>query len=448
MLERSPTLATPIRGFAVRTLAAALAVAAPPLADACPAYVQGKDVLLLGSAPRSSLALFALASGGKSWQALPLQVDPLDENGVLRSPASGAPDLATKPFEANDRLALRREGFGARAVAGAPPLPCRARRVVELRTPGDRPTYAYLAACDGPPSPALAPPLPVRHDAAQRRITAERYDYVYLPNNQLMYKTMTTRDPAGASAPMLASTDAELDLHLDIVNFFTLDLGNDDVESYVSASRIGNVGMLANMDFYLRLLFFKIDLKMATTVGFWGDSAHIPSLVDVPRDGPSMLHPDSGLLYAFKAHAARFDQSRPERTMPNADAKVLLAGPDTAARVGAAYCGATMCTFRLRGTIGPQAFGIDVDIAPELVKMGFFPMWVPDVAAFKKAMGWTDEVDAADVGRVALYINNSGMKQGQYKFDQWLRVGPPESMVESCPQPVTVGELAAFSGGK
>jgi hypothetical protein len=107
------------------------------------------------------------------------------------------------------------------------------------------------------------------------------------------------------------------------------------------------------------------------------------------------------------------------------------------------YCSGDECIFRLRGKVVGESFGLDINVPRDVVARGLFPSWVPSVAKFKKEMDWdSDPKEGADV--VGVYFENGGLLKGQYKLDQWLRIGSEESISSSCPRKVTVGESITF----
>ena len=411
---------------------------ATPTAVACPAYVPAKDLPAQVQGPRGSFRLFARAADGKTghhWTQLPVQVEALDDQGVLLPPpeAKGASHDA-EPITPTDRLILRREGFAARAEDDAPP-PCVAKAMLELKAPTTPPTYAYLASCADHPA---TPPNPVTHFPEAHKLDSLRFNYEYEPNNQLMYRSIKAKGPWGA--PLVAGQDADLAVHFDITDFFTIDFTNRDVESYVVDTETGPVGVAASIDFFLRLLFFKINLHMSTTLGYYADSAHIPTIIDVPLDAPDRLNAGSGMIYSWTPKAASVDQSRPERTMPNADPPRILAGWQKSAKTALPYCSGDRCRFRLRGHIGTDGYGLDVVTPRVMTEHGFYPQWVADVGAFKKAMGWDDDPDDPP-GTVGVYFDNSGLPKGHYLADQWMRIGDEATLDGICPRPVAVGTV-------
>ena len=415
-----------------------------PASMACPAYLGADKVPAATTSLRRQLKLFAVEvapTGERSWVNLPMQVDPLDEKGVLKENPIGK-ELKNLPIEKTDRINLRRENFGFKAVPtdGAP---CATEKAVELQNPENVGKYAYLVQCKNDEKFAKIHSLPVSIDPVLHKITAPQFEYDYQPNNQLMYKNMVAKGKH-PFPPTIAVANSDVNIHLDIRRFFTMDFNNDNVESYVRNNTSGPVGMVGSIDFFLRLLVFKIDLKMATTVGFYKDSGHIPTIVDIPRDAPKMLKPGSGLMYLWTTKAAKFDQSNPAKTMPFIQPKTVLSGWENHAKTGLNYCNGNECVFRLRGKVVGESFGLDINVPRDVVARGFFPSWVPSVAKFKKEMDWdSDPKEGADV--VGVYFENGGLLKGQYKLEQWIRIGSEESISSSCPRKVNVGESISFT---
>jgi len=414
-----------------------------PTGIACPAYLSADKVPSASNSLRRQLKLFAVEvghSGVRNWTNLPMQVDALDRKGILKQNPKGQ-DLKNLAIEETDRINLRRERFSFKAVP-SDGAPCDTDKGLELQNPENLGQYAYLVHCKNDHDFGQIYKNPVRIDPVIHKITAPRFEYDYQPNNQLMYKNMVAKGKHPFQ-PTLAVANSDVNIHLDIRRFFTMNFNNNNVESYVRNKSSGPVGIVGSIDFFLRLLFFKIDLKMATTIGFYEDSGHIPTLVDVPRDAPKMLNPGSGILYLWTTKAAIFDQSKPENTMPIIQPKAVLSGWENHAKTGLTYCDGEECVFRLRGNVVGESFGLDVNIARSEVERGFFPTWVPNVAKFKKEMKWdSNPKDGPDV--VGVYFENAGLLKGQYKLDQWLRIGSAESISTSCPRKVNVGESISF----
>lgn len=412
-------------------------------ASACPAYLNAQALPPSTTGIRRNLKAFVIETkdnGERTWKRVGLQVDPLDENGVLRSEAEGQPALLDQAMTALDRIVIRRESFGAQLQAGDK-APCAAEKAVVLQNPDQKDKFAYLAFCSDAEEFA-AYPAPVTINPTLMKIAGPRFEYDYYPNNQLLYRSLIAKGPQQSD---VAAESADVNIHMDIRRFFTMNFTNKNVESYVMASRSGEVGTTGSINFFLRMLFFKIDLKMATTVGFFEDSGHIPTMIDVPRDAPKMLNPGSGLLYLWTTKAASFDQSNPSQTMPFAKPESILAGWENHAQNGLVYCkqDKDICNFRLRGSVIGQKFGLDINIPKHLVARGFYPVWVPDVATFKKDMKWNSSPSDAP-GVVGVYFENGGLLKGQYKLDQWLRIGSEQDIASVCPRAVDANGTISF----
>jgi hypothetical protein len=402
-------------------------------ARACPAYIDANVLKPLNIKARQDLRAFALHVNGNSraWTPLPIQIDELDDKGIL---LGSSPDKAPAP---TDRVSMRVEHFGER-VTSADSAPCLASQAMEIENPNQPGRYGYIVACaDNAPK---TPDSPVKHNPELLQVSSPHYDYVYLPNNQLMYKSLGAKDPSW-NAPIPAASNAEIDLHLDIKRFLTINFSNKNVESYVGKRVSGPVGMVGNIEFFLRLLFLKIDLKLGSTAGFYGDSAHVPSIIDVPVDAFTKLNAGSGLLYQWKLDQALIDQNHPEKTMPIVKPALIKDGWESYANEGLKYCSGDSCVYQLRGSVGELPWGIDIYLRKSEVERGFYPAWVADVTQFKKEMGW--KIQDADTGRVGVFFNNGGLPKGQYPMNQWIRLGR-SGLLSQCPAPVRVGSILAF----
>ncbi len=399
----------------------------------CPAYLEAEKLSSLDLKARQNLRAFAMSAkdGKRSWVTVPIQVDELDQRGVL------AGSNPTKPLAMTDRISLRIETFGERIAATDMP-PCSGKKALEIENPNQPGKFAYLTGCE---DVALVTALPVEHNSELKTVTSQHYDYQYLPNNQLMYKSLVAKD-TGWKESLPAASNSDLTLHLDIKRFLTLNFTNKNVESYVGRSASGPVGMVGSIDFYLRLLFMKIDLKLGTTVGFYGDSAHIPSIIDVPVDAHSRLNAGSGLLYMWQTENATIDRSPHANAMLDAKPSLIKEGWENYAKEGSKFCRKDNCAFSLRGSIGTLPYGIDIYLEPSMVARGFYPVWVSDVGKFKKELGW--EIAESDPGKVGIFFNNSGLPKGQYPMNQWIRLGS-SGMLGQCPAPISVKETLTFN---
>lgn len=418
-------------------------------AAACPAFITGDQLKPKPDGARKDLRLFTLeagTAGTRRWLSQPVQVDAMDKapfgGSVLRLPSEGQ-DLATEPLEGPDRIALRVESFGL-VRSAKDPAPCRTDRLYELQNPADPARFAYLAACDDPSGATRSTEGggkgPVALDTKSLKINSGLFDYTYQPNNHLIFNKLTVRDLKSGKL-FDGGSDADILLRLDPKLFFTLNLTNDNVQSFVEHTNVGPVGLVERIQFYLRVMLFKIDLKMATTASFFADSANLPMVMDIPLDPVEHLNAGSGMLFNWAPNEARLKPNGARSTTPAADARLIAKGGAGLAAVGLKNCkGGPTCSFLMEGAVGQgeaaRPFFIEMAVPKTLVAKGFFPMHVEDVAAFKTAAAW-DEPEPQDKGRVAMYFEVSGAPKGQHMMDYWIRLGDGAGS-GSCPAPVVV----------
>ena len=301
-------------------------------AAACPAFVSAKALpsTITDAAP-NSIRLFKFAKGttGSQWSSLPIQIDPLTKEGVLDNKRV-LPDDAFK-IAPEDRVIFETKTF-ADKYDRKTSLPCDARHVTEIESLAGQPNggFAYLMTCaDTATAPKSMGPL-VTHDPKTQLVNTERFAYEYQPTNQLLFKTLTAHMPGGKD--VIAGHNSDFVLHMDLKRFFTMNFGNKNVESYVETTRTGDVGISAVVNFYLRVLLFKVDMKMATMASFFRDSTNIPMIVDVPLPAPNHLNPGSGMLYTFKPEGTKFNLTPGALTVPMVNPERIKKGYEEVAR--------------------------------------------------------------------------------------------------------------------
>lgn len=420
---------------------------ASPL-TACPAFISASELRMPLAAKRSELHLFAIeenAKGERLWRTLPLQVDPMNAEQLLLSPKEEG-NRPSDSLAPNDRISMRMEGFASR-IRTSDASPCAANQAIELQDPENLERFGYLVACNTTKhSTANSMPQPVSHDANQFHIRTPYYHYNYQTNNQLMYKSLTVIDQ-DTNAHYRAGSAADLMLHLDIKRFFTINFDNEDVESYVEATHGGPVGLATRIDFYLRMLFFKIDLKMATSASFFADAAHIPTIIDAPVHSKKRLHPGSGIAYTWKLDQSLIGETVKSESVPTIPPALIKEGWQKLANRGLAHCFGDPCIYRLNGTVGNQKWQMEFQVPRLLVENGFYPIWIPNVAEFVKGMEWDDAPSPDLQQSVAIYFENSGVPKGQHRLDQWIRLlGPSQELGSyACPRPVRQRRIVEIS---
>lgn len=393
----------------------------------CPAVFEASRLTPTPAGERRDLRLFVISSlsTGRSWTSVPVQVDPLDDTGALLVPEPGE-DPDSGRIAPHDRISVLVESFGLPKEAGDPP-PCKAKWIKELRTEGAPSRYAYLALC--PRGTPHAPGgFPVSHDKKQHRLQSRLFDYIYQPNNHFVFKRMTMDgSKAGADASML--------VNVDVKNFMTLQLANDDVTSYVMATHKGPIGYVGRIQFFLKVLGLKLDLEMATTASWYADSANLPMVLDVPLTMDGLVNPGTGVLFDWLPEGTILEPQNPETTFPKADPKIILKGREALARQGLEHCPGDPCVYRLAGHIGDRRFFVDASVPRSVVQRGFFPSYVTDVPAFTDALDWGGG-KRDDDERIAVYFDSSAMKRGLHRIDFWISFANQEAGQDACPAPL------------
>jgi hypothetical protein len=451
MRTRSPRL---LKSTAMRALWTAAAftmslVAMESPLVACPAFLATEQIPALVGRPRSEIRLFALRdeASGPRWETLPLQIDALDETGLLVVPDE-EPRRADLTLATHDRIAFRVEDFGRRAATPIEPTPCETSNLIELEDPSQKDRFAYLAWCPRFSGRAMRP-APVNHDTANHRVRSVNFEYRYLPENQLLWDVFLAKPPAAPA--VLAVSKAYMLMHFDFRNFPTMDFGNERIESYVEHSTVGELGLVSRIQFYLRLLSFKIQLKMATIASFYADSAHIPMRIEIPMDSESSLNPAAGALFSWINGVARFRRDGSPLAMPAADPSLIRQGYAALAKQGLASCAATapVCVFRVSGEAAGETVTIDMNIPRHLVSRGYFPLWVEDVHRFKKDLEWDEE--PADAPRsTAIFMAAQGLPQGTHQIELWIRMNDKKGHAPLCPRAVNAVRslvMSAAEGG-
>ena len=401
---------------------------------ACPAN------LFLGQLPdqvkglRNNLRLFVQSTTKPGhWQAIPIQVDPVDENGRLVFFGSG--DYLLDSVAASDLMVFRTEDFGPKLVGKTGQLPCTGGQIYELNEPMTN-RYAYLTNCDQAGS--VQYPNTVSFDGTAKELQSPLYKYQFNPKNHMLFQAIKFHLANGKWEEI--ATDSQMLIRADVKNFFTMLFDSRHIESKLEENRTGPLGSLARVTFFLRVLFFKIRMSLATDVGFFSDSGHIPMLLNIPVDASAYLRHGSGIFYSWVlTPAARLGGRSVD--MPLLDPDVVKKGPRALANIGIRYCQDKDCHFRYMVDLLGQRLAMDLSIRRDLVERGFFPLYVEDASEFSDSMGWGGGEGMDASSRSGMYFEVSGLPQGEHPWDFWLRLGSPVEALRSCPAPVRVKSI-------
>lgn len=279
---------------------------------------------------------------------------------------------------------------------------------------------AWLASCDA----AVLEKLPrageqVVVDLKQGLLESKDYRYTFKPKNNMLFEAIELKR-SDASIVKLAH-DGDLLIYADIRNFFSLQFDSTDIESLMRYTRVEDFGALATIQFYLKILFFKITLDLDTDVAFFRSSAHIPMVLTVPKDAEKSLNPKSGILYSFVLdEGVAFG---PQSKMPLFDPKANQTIGGTAG-----FCSGDHCDYTVRFKKDVQGktseFSMDLVLPKTLVERGMYPRYVDDVLSHKKDMGWSFSKKQQSERRSGLYFEVSRLPAGEHAWDLWLGLKP------------------------
>lgn len=401
---------------------------------ACPGALFALETSPRITGPRQGLRLFAKdpVGVGSAWRAIPLQVDPIDGDGHLVFFEDSS--YMNRAVDAYDYLNFRVEDFGERFDPTKDKLPCAGSLVYEVKDDAGK-RYAYLTNCGLVAAPVSHPFL-VAFDKKNHRLESATYQYKFNPENYMQFSSIAFR---GADGWDVVAEDSRMLIRADVKNFFTMNFDSRQIESHLEESRLGPVGDLARLSFYLRILFFKIDLRLSTDVGFFLDSGHIPMMVNIPVNAYEYLHPASGILYTWALSPAA-EAGVKDVHMPLLDVDTVKKGYVELAKIGQRSCRKGDCEYRYTVDVRGRRLSMDLVVKKALVDRGFFPIYVDDVNKYKEAMGWELNVPK-DVRRPGIYFEVSGLPKGGHPWDFWLKLGSPKDGASDCPVMVRVTKM-------
>lgn len=384
---------------------------------------------------RDSLYLFAKKRerGRDTWQQIPFQIDPVDPDGRLVFPGD---KLFQESLSLSELMTFRTDTFGQRLHFLRESLPCSGDVLYELQEPKEG-RFAYLTQCQTPFTKSPIP-LAAAFEPSQHLIAGLGYKYYFNPANYLQFDNVEflNREQAWESI----ARDSRMLIRSDVKRFFTMHFDSRQIESTLEKTRLGPVADLARLSFFLRILFFRLDISLSTDVAFFHDAGHIPMMINIPVQSEEWLHPRSGVLYTWILS----DKARksPQRiSMPLLDVDQVKKGWKELAPIGLAHCQGQECPFKFGVNLGGRHLIMEFTLKRELVARGFFPLFVKDVETFKQPMDWNiDSVPGTQ--RMGMYFEVSGLPKGGHPWNFWLKMGGQEAGEEICPAPYSLRRLA------
>lgn len=386
-----------------------------------------------GVAPgkRKELNLFSIkkVNGRENWQKSPLQIDPFSNEGKLIFFPDNYQwlDEQVKPY---DRLSMNSEEFGARYTS-AMGFPCDTKQIFELRDSARQ--YAYLAFCEDQKNYNLQIPFhTIRHDAENGEVNVPEFRYRYTRDNHLLFSRLSLSYDNKNEYPLVVAENADQLIRGDVKKFFTFYFDQNDIDAQIARERRGPLGLVGSVDFALRILFFKINLRLSPEVSFFPGTVFMPMVMHLPVDAREYLHPGSGLFYTWKPGRDVIVNQERSR-MPSLDAGLIKSGAKNLAQQGLPYCASPICRFQLFGEIADRYFVLNFNIEKSLVEKGFFPILMSDATKAEKDLGWGVST-IREPGRMGMYFETSGLPQGNHEWEFIIRVGDHlQELLNECP---------------
>lgn len=267
---------------------------------------------------------------------------------------------------------------------------------------------AWVFSCEE----AHTMPSPIFYDPSKGIISSKYYKYSFNPENHILFQNIELlQDDKWISV----AHESNINFHLDIKNFFNLNFGPSAITSKLEDYRLGPLGLVGKVSFYLNLLFFKIKLSLITDVYFYERQVNVPMVMYAPSDLSKNLNQKSGIYYSWKSTLPFSRQNISEVSKESINPQFS----------DAQKCGQSYCNYLVSIS---DLLTMQLKIPITLAQKNFFPIWATANVENHKI------VKAVEPGRdtQGLYFEASSLPKGEHKWDFWMRMQSDEE--ESCPE--------------
>ena len=423
----------------------------------CPSYLFGEDLASLVGSARKDIFLFALSNEDvNSWVKLPLQIDPVDNDGHIIF-SENIQNLLEKPLVKEDRMIFYTKDFG-RPIRSGDIFPCNATSTLiktitsnyEIQDSLFFKKYAYLGFCKESPDKAIPQTSSekMNFNLTERRVESDRYVYFFSSDNHMLFNKILFKVNESESEAVIKQNEiansSDMIIRADIRNFFLMMFGKHDVESELESYMKGPIALSAKVSFFLKILFFRIKLQLSTDVSFFPDSANIPMMVTIPVDAKKYLHPKSGILYSWNS-ASNIEVKVKESQMPFINPELFDNDRKKLQKIGLKRCVRDYCFYRAEFILMGHLLAMNFTLPRYLVEKGFFPFYVPNIYDFSEKMGWTTfekQENVSQPKKIGMYFETSGLPEGNHPWDFWMTLGTKKNTWQaSCPHPVKLKKM-------
>jgi len=267
---------------------------------------------------------------------------------------------------------------------------------------------AWVFACEE----AHTMQSPIFYDPIKGIISSKFYKYSFNPENHILFQNIELlQDNKWISV----AHDSNINFHLDIKNFFNLNFGPSAITSKLEDFRLGPLGLVGKVSFYLNLLFFKIKLSLITDVYFYERLVNVPMIMYAPKDLSKNLNQKSGIYYSWKS------------TLPFSRQNISEVSKDSPSHQSsdATKCALGFCSYQVSTS---NLLTMQLKIPMTLAQKNFLPLWATASDENHKL------VPAVEAGTdtQGLYFEVSSLPKGEHKWDFWMRLQSHQE--ESCPE--------------
>lgn len=402
----------------------------------CPATILARDLVKIKPKQQlNKLKLFALHKN--RWAVIPHQILPLTKNRKFKFSPEKKSDYE-KNTALNKLVIFETDQFG-RKLTNKLSKPCETNIIYEVAASTSK--YAYFAFCNDTTASRIVTQS-IIHNKKKREVKARQYLYRYNQDNHLMFETISLNNTENLSQTIIARNSYQL-IRCDIKNFFTLNLEASDVEAKIEKEVAGPVGLLGRLSFFLKFLFFKIDLELAPIVLFYDNSVFMPMVMHIPVNAQNYLNSNSGLYYTWSSNDnITWDFKRSQ--IPNFNIDKIRKGYKKLAKEGLKYCLRQSCSYNIWGKAAQKHFTLNFNIPIHLVKQGFFPVLISNEESTEEDTDY--KISSYDArGRMGVYFEASGLPKGGHNWEFWIRFAKDKKkLTKKCPHPIMINEIIHF----
>lgn len=382
----------------------------------CPAYLEARKLPYSIGKPKGSVVLLRYSRSEKKLIRVPVQIETKTLLGRHIFPNL----KASNKIVYRDRIILDPVYSGDRLtdLKRVKPI-CEVRKVFEVKYDVST-TFNYLVFCKASSENNVYAPT-VKIDVKNRNISSFHYNYNYDSENHMLFDSVKLRNEKQAVA-----SDSRLVIGTDVKNFIDLVFDSEDMLSRLEVTEERPVGLAARVTFFLKILFFKIQMDLRTDLSFFSNSAHIPMVATTPVNAFDYVHPGSGIVYLWKSSFHTSGVLMPE-----------YKEKDVAKTVGK-YCRGRSCFFGVsyRGAKGKD-FSLNFVLKKDLVEKGFYPRWISPEQKMDDLV-WSKSIEK-EKGEQGVYFETSLLPKGSHRWNFWLNIG--DAQPGTCPTLIQLDEL-------